>query len=96
MSSCILLGSLVAKCLHDAPFFTTITVSDQLRVIDLRDLSPEIFVEEIFNENDHFLHANCTSHHSKPPPELTFFINNIASRATGCRHLGAGKDWVPV
>nr|CAD7264346.1 unnamed protein product [Timema shepardi] len=73
-----LAGKFSCEVSADAPFFTTITVSDQLRVIDLRDLSPKIFVEEIFNENDHFLHANCTSNHSKPPPELTFFINNIA------------------
>nr|CAD7456224.1 unnamed protein product [Timema tahoe] len=73
-----LAGKFSCEVSADAPFFTTITVSDRLRVIDLRDLSPEIFVEEIFSENDHFLHANCTSHHSKPPPELTFFINNIA------------------
>nr|CAD7595456.1 unnamed protein product [Timema genevievae] len=73
-----LAGKFSCEVSADAPFFTTITVSDRLRVIDLRDLSPEIFVDEIFSENDHFLHANCTSHHSKPPPELTFFINNIA------------------
>nr|CAD7571872.1 unnamed protein product [Timema californicum] len=80
-----LAGKFSCEVSADAPFFTTITVSDQLRVIDLRDLSPEIFVEEVFNENDHFLHANCTSNHSKPPPELTFFINNIAW-PNGIRH----------
>ncbi|XP_045535302.1 uncharacterized protein LOC106714156 [Papilio machaon] len=70
-------GNFSCEVTADAPSFATSIVSNNMEVVVLPPSSPVIHTSQHYYMPGDILRANCTSGPSRPPSELTFYINDI-------------------
>ncbi|CAK1541258.1 unnamed protein product [Leptosia nina] len=70
-------GNFSCEVTADAPSFATSIVSNTMDVVVLPPSTPSIQTSQHYYMPGDVLQANCSSGPSRPPAELTFFINDI-------------------
>ncbi|XP_041968180.1 uncharacterized protein LOC121725356 [Aricia agestis] len=70
-------GNFSCEVTADAPSFATSIVSSNMDVVVLPPKSPVIDTNQHYYVPGDILKANCSAGPSRPPAELTFFINDI-------------------
>ncbi|CAF4907389.1 unnamed protein product [Pieris macdunnoughi] len=70
-------GNFSCEVTADAPSFATSIVSNTMDVVVLPASSPMIHTSQHYYMPGDILRGNCSSGPSRPPAELTFFINDI-------------------
>ncbi|XP_072949887.1 uncharacterized protein [Epargyreus clarus] len=70
-------GNFSCEVTADAPSFATSIVSNNMEVVVIPPTSPSIYTTQHYYMPGDVLRANCSSGPSRPPSELTFYINDI-------------------
>ncbi|XP_066995581.2 uncharacterized protein [Anabrus simplex] len=74
-----LAGAFSCEVSADAPSFTTVTVSDNLTVLEFPDTRPTVEIESDFYIEGEPLVVNCTTLPISFQSTLTFYVNNEAA-----------------